>query len=89
MSAEQTTKGSVKFITLAACPPGLFITDDNAMGFKSEYGTNEGRIDAFCLESGEFFWGKPPQSIASQRATLVLPIEIETYTVSEDRGEDE
>lgn len=41
---------------LRDCPPGLFIFGQS-LGFKSEYVGNDGRIDAFCVESGEIFWG--------------------------------
>lgn len=61
-------------VTLADCPPGLFVSCYGSLCLKSEYGNNEGRIDAYIVESGEFFWGEPPQTIASQRAQLVQPL---------------
>lgn len=60
--------------TLADCPIGLFLADGH-LCLKTEYGNNEGRIDAYIVESGEFFWGDPPQTIASQRAQIVTPVE--------------
>jgi hypothetical protein len=60
-------------VPLAECPIGLFRYGDT-LALKTEYGNNEGRIDAYIVPSGEFFWGAHPQSIASQRATLVRPI---------------
>lgn len=62
-----------RLIALAECPVGLFWSGDT-LCMKTEYGTNEGRIDAFIVDSGEFFWGAAPQTIASQRASLVQPI---------------
>lgn len=60
-------------VTLAACPTGLFWFGDT-LCLKTEYGSNEGRIDAYIVSSGEFFWGAAPQTIASQRAQVVIPI---------------
>jgi hypothetical protein len=60
-------------VSLAECPPGLFWAGET-LGMKSEYGDNRGRIDAFIVESGEFFWGKAPQTIARQREIRVRPI---------------
>jgi len=63
-----------ELIDLADAPVGLFWCGDT-LAMKTEYGNNEGRIDAFIVSSGEFFWGDAPQTIASQRASMVLPIE--------------
>lgn len=41
--------------TLNECPPGLFVFDES-VGFKSEYRTNDGNLEAFC-KNGEYFWG--------------------------------
>jgi len=65
-----------EYVTLAECPPGLFIFNGHFgephLGFKSEYG-NE---DVFCAESGERFWGGA--TTKKQRAgLLVRPIEAE------------
>ena len=43
-------------VTLAECPPGLFVFN-GSIGFKSEYSTDTAGPDAYCLESGEYFWG--------------------------------
>lgn len=61
-------------VTLAKCPIGLFIADGAGLCLKTEYGNNEGRIDAYIVSSGELFWGAEPQTIASQRAQMVRPI---------------
>ena len=60
--------------TLAECPVGLFFFGDE-LCFKSEYGDNSGRIDAYIVSSGEFFWGGSSQTIASQRASRVRPVD--------------
>jgi hypothetical protein len=62
-------------MTLEDCPVGLFINSYGGLCLKTEYGNNEGRIDAYIVSSGEFFWGEPPQSIASQRVQLVTPVD--------------
>lgn len=59
-------------VTLAECPPGLFLWN-GTLGFKSEYGAMEpddatngkhwkvgNRADAYCADSGEYFWGGQP-----------------------------
>ncbi len=62
-------------VTLAECPIGLFMSEAGMLCLKTEYGNNEGRIDAYIVESGEMFWGAQPQTITSQRAQLVTPVE--------------
>ena len=61
-------------VALDECPVGLFLCGDT-LALKTEYGNNEGRIDAYIVSSGEFFWGKAPQTIQSQRAQIVQPLE--------------
>jgi hypothetical protein len=65
-------------VTLAECPVGLFVSKDGELCLKTEYCNNEGRIDAYIVSSGEFFWGAAPQTIASQRAQMVTPVESVT-----------
>lgn len=80
-------------VTLADAPIGLFWCGET-LALKTEYGNKEGRIDAYIVSSGEFFWGHAPQSIESQRATLVTPIPDDvanhrlTHTARPDAGED-
>jgi len=62
----------MKGVTLAECPPGLFWFGET-LGFKSEYGGNDGRIDAYVVASGEFFAGGVG-SITERRALIVNPI---------------
>lgn len=60
-------------VTLAECPIGLFFSEAGTLCLKTEYGNNEGRIDAYIISSGEFFWGPSPQTIANQRKQMVRP----------------
>lgn len=60
-------------VTLAEADVGLFLCGDT-LALKTEYGNNEGRIHAYIVSSGEAFWGDAPQTIASQRTTLVQPL---------------
>lgn len=61
-------------LPLSECPIGLFLAGEE-LCLKTEYGNNEGRIDAYIVSSGEFFWGNHPQTIANQRAQMVRPID--------------
>lgn len=69
--------------TLAQCPIGLFL-HEGELCLKTEYGNNEGRIDAYIVSTGEFFWGHAPQTIANQREQIVTPVE---WTAAAARGE--
>lgn len=64
-------------IALADCPVGLFITESGTLCLKTEYGNNEGRIDAYIVSSGEFFWGSQPQTIENQRRQMVTPVDVD------------
>jgi hypothetical protein len=70
------TDVSKELLPLRECPIGLFWSG-NELCLKTEYGNNEGRIDAYIVSTGEFFWGLPPQSIASQREQMVEPIDTD------------
>jgi hypothetical protein len=61
-------------VTLAECPVGLFISDYGFLCVKTQYGNNEGRIDAYIVEGGAFFWGSSPQTIENQRRQMVQPV---------------
>lgn len=67
-----------KELTLGACPPGLFLFDAT-VGFKSEYKTESKsragfwQSDAYCVESGEYFWGGTPNPIEREQL-MVLPL---------------
>jgi len=64
-------------LPLDECPIGLFVSAGGELCLKTEYGNNEGRIDAYIVSSGEFFWGAAPQTIDSQRKQLVQPLIVE------------
>lgn len=67
-------KRASKGVSLAACPVGLFWYGET-LCLKTEYRGDDGRrIEAYIVESGEFFWGDNPQTIESQRAQIVMPI---------------
>lgn len=55
--------------SLLECPPGLFLCD-GTLGFKSEYSSMPGHPEAFCVDSGEFFWGGA--NAALERAGLIV-----------------
>lgn len=76
-------------VTLAECPIGLFINEHGGLCLKTEYGNNEGRIDAYIVSSGEFFWGRGPATIATQRAQLVTPVPEPALTELQHRREAE
>ena len=59
--------------TLADCPVGMFMSEWNTLCMKTEYGNNEGRIDAYIVESGEFFWGGTSKP-EDQRGVYVMPL---------------
>lgn len=67
-------RGPDDTVQLGDCPVGLFLSEGGELCLKTEYGTNEGRIDAFIVSSGEYFWGGTthPQD---QRRVLVTPVE--------------
>ncbi|HEY9219576.1 MAG TPA: hypothetical protein VIO94_16125 [Phenylobacterium sp.] len=65
--------------TLAACPPGLFLAEAHGtLGMKTEYYTDKGAVEAYIVESGEFFWGDAPHTPERQRAQIVRPIRHDT-----------
>lgn len=59
--------------TLNNCPPGLFLFRGRVY-FKSEYRTQttDGgyQVDAYCIDSGEYFWGGAASSEA--RGMLIV-----------------
>jgi len=65
--------GGAGAVKLKDCPIGLFTSEHGALCLKTEYGDNEGRIDAYIVDSGEFFWGGT-NNAAEQRQVLVTPV---------------
>lgn len=57
-------------VTLAECPPGLFVFN-GSIGFKTEYRI-DGEPEAYCVESGEYFWGGTAGH-AERRELMVQP----------------
>lgn len=70
-----TIRASKVRTRLKSCPVGLFLYGET-LCLKTEYGNNEGRIDAYIVESGEFFWGDSPQTIESQREQMVRRVHV-------------
>ncbi|WP_312814389.1 hypothetical protein [Brevundimonas sp.] len=84
-------------VTLAECPAGLFFWN-GSLCFKSEYGAIEpddatngklwkvgNRIDAYCADSGEFFWGGAKTH--DERARLIVyPINPNTVAMVASLG---
>jgi hypothetical protein len=64
--------------TLWDCPPGFFLFE-NSIHFKSEYSTDKGEPEAYCGNSGEFFWGGAKSHI-ERRALKVTPLEQVPFT---------
>lgn len=73
-------------VSLAECPPGLFWFGDT-LGFKTEYGHSTGKdvgggkvewvitsyAEAYCVETGEYFWGGAPDLLAREEL-MVVPV---------------
>jgi len=71
-AGETPPPESQTLVTLADCPIGLFRCGGE-LCLKTEYGSNEGRIDAYIVSSGEFFWGGTNKPMA-QRQVMVEPV---------------
>lgn len=67
---------TVQQVTLEELEPGMLFRYGDTLGFKSEYHADGGAIEAYCLGSGEMFWGgtTTPQE---QAALMVAPIDGE------------
>ena len=74
-------------VALEDCPIGLFISRYGSLCLKTEYGDNNGRIDAYIVSSGEMFWGDPPQTVASQRASMVTPVDYAAEILAAEANE--
>lgn len=61
-------------VTLDACPPGLFWFDGD-YGFKTEYRDHNGP-EAYCVDSGEYFWGGLGGDAEKRRGLLVSPCRL-------------
>lgn len=58
------------------CRPGLFRWADT-LCFKSEYSSKVGQADAYCVGSGEYFWGGTNGDLAARRDLIVTPVEVQ------------
>lgn len=61
-------------VTLEDLPPGSLFIYQDTIGFKSEYHTNGGAVEAYIVGSGEFFWAGAETS-AEQCLLRVKPID--------------
>jgi hypothetical protein len=68
-------------VSLAECPPGLFLFN-GYYGFKTEYQDDNGP-EAYCLASGEYFWGGTNGDTSKRRSLLVMPCKLETKKESD------
>jgi hypothetical protein len=66
-------------VTLGDCPIGLFQSEDGELCVRTQYAHSNGRIEAYIVSSGEFFWGRQPQTAANQRMQMVLPVTVTEY----------
>lgn len=57
-------------VSLASCPIGLFMSEGGELCLKTEYGDNNGRIDAYIVSSGEFFWGGTSEPIKQRQVQV-------------------
>ncbi len=64
-----------KTTTLAELPKGSLFLCEGTVCLKSEYGDNNGRIDAYIVGSGEFFWGGT-NTPSEQRKVVVTELKI-------------
>lgn len=62
-------------VSLRDCPAGLFLFG-GSLGFRSEYRSDEGHVEAFVLEGGEFFWGGA-RTQNDREELIVTPVQIE------------
>jgi hypothetical protein len=70
----------IKKKSLAKCPMGLFLSEDNELCVKTEYSDDEGRITAYILSSGAFFGASSSQTVESQRKMMVTPLSTKKMT---------
>ena len=61
--------------TLRELPKGSLFLHGETIGLKTEYSDNNGRIDAYIVGSGEFFWGGTDNP-EDQSAVQVVSLKI-------------
>lgn len=74
--------------TFANCPPGLFL-HAGMLCFKSEYSTKPGQPDAYCVDSGEYFWGGTSGDLEKRLALIVTPVATPDTSETATNGEPE
>jgi len=67
------TLGGMVPCAFADCPPGLFCWQ-GLLCFKSEYSSKPGQQDAYCVDTGEYFWGGTSGDLEKRRALIVTPV---------------
>lgn len=72
-NASAPTPASAWASEAESLPDDLEVLREGTLCLKSEYGDNSGRIDAYIVSSGEFFWGGT-QTASEQRKLLVIPV---------------
>lgn len=78
-----TAQTEARAVPLSECPIGLFLASNGELCLKTEYGDNEGRIDAYIVSSGEFFWGGA-KTRQDQRCVLVTPYDHTAALAAKD-----
>lgn len=73
MADETMTFRRLGTYRLDSAPIGLFMCNGE-LCLKTEYREPNGAISAFIVETGEFFWGPSPQSVANQNACDVTAL---------------
>lgn len=73
-------------VPLNECPPGPFAYN-GSLGFRSEYATTledprRHQVDAYCFESGEYFWGGAKGTEARGKL-IVQPLALIAVTTSD------
>ncbi len=68
--AVNDTQQACRFVD---CPPGLFRWG-GLLCFKSEYSSKAGQPDAYCVDSGEYFWGATNGDLEKRCNLLVVPV---------------
>ena len=63
-----------RLTTLDKCPPGMF-EFNGSFGFKTEYSDPHLGPEAYCVESGEVFWGGATNNL-QRGSLLVQPVEV-------------
>lgn len=69
-------------VRLCDMEPGLFLFDD-CLALKTEYISASGRIEAYIVDTGEFFHGGT-KTAKDQRSLMVQPLKIVDLVLCKD-----